>query len=59
MGIAYHKKNNKIYIQYTVRLKEEILEKIKKISTIEDISINEAINQSLQYAIDDYEFKIK
>ncbi len=59
MSIAYHKKNNKIYIQYTVRLKEEILEKIKKISTIEDISINEAINQSLQYAIDDYEFKIK
>ena len=59
MGIAYHKKNNKTYIQYTVRMEEEILEKIKKISNIEDISINEAINQSLQYAIDDYEFKIK
>ena len=59
MGIAYHKKNNKTYIQYTDRIEEEILEKIKKISNIEDISVNEAINQSLQYAIDDYEFKIK
>ncbi len=59
MSIAYHKKNNKTYIQYTVRLEEEILEKLKKISHIEDISVNEAINQSLQYAIDNYEFNIK
>jgi len=59
MSIAYHKKNNKTYIQYTVRIEEEILEKLKKISHIEDISVNEAINQSLQYAINNYEFKIK
>lgn len=59
MGIAFHKKSNKKYVQYTVRLQEEILEKIKEISQKEDISINEVINQSLDFAIKDYEKSLK
>ena len=57
MGIAYHKKTNNKYIQYTLRIEETILERIKDISTKEDLSINEVINQSLQYAIDTYKEK--
>ena len=55
MSIAFHKKSNKKYVQYTVRIQDEILEKIKEISQKEDISINEVINQSLDFAIKDYE----
>lgn len=55
MSIAFHKKSNKKYVQYTVRLQEEILEKIKEIAKKEDISINEVVNQSLDFAIKDYE----
>ena len=55
MGIAYHKKTSKKYIQYTLRIEETILETIKDISNKEDLSINEVINQSLQYAIDNYD----
>ena len=54
MGIAFHKKVDKKYIQYTVRLEETILENINAIAQKEDISINEVVNQSLQFAIDDY-----
>ena len=55
MGIAYHKKTDKKYVQYTIRIEENILEKIRNISNKEDISINVVINQSLQFAINDYE----
>lgn len=55
MGISFHKKMNKKYVQYTLRIEEEILEKIKEISIKEDLSINEVVNQSLKFAIDDYE----
>ena len=51
MGIAFHKKVDKKYIQYTLRLEEEILDKIREISKKEDISINEVVNQSLSFAI--------
>jgi predicted HicB family RNase H-like nuclease len=54
MGIAFHKKSDKKYVQYTLRLEEEILENIKAIAQKEDMSINEVVNQSLQFAIDDY-----
>ena len=54
MGIAFHKKVDKKYIQYTIRLEETILENIKEIAQKEDISINEVVNQSLKFAIDDY-----
>ena len=53
-GIAFHKKINKKYVQYTLRIEEDILEKIKEISIKEDLSINEVVNQSLKFAIDDY-----
>ena len=52
--MAFHKKTDKKYIQYTCRIEESILNELKSISQKEDISINEAINQSLQFAINDY-----
>ena len=55
MGIAFHKKNNTKYVQYTLRIEENILNKIKEIAGKEDLSINEVVNQSLQFAINDYE----
>lgn len=55
MSIAFHKKTGKKYVQYTVRLEEGILDKIKHIASKEDMSINEVVNQSLQFAISDYE----
>ena len=55
MGMAYHKKTDKKYIQYTIRIEEDILDKVKSISNKEEISINEVINQSLRFAIEDYE----
>jgi len=54
VGISYHKKTDKKYVQYTCRIEENILNDIKKIASREDISINEAINQSLLFAISDY-----
>ena len=55
MGMAYHKKISTKYVQYTLRLEETILDKIKSIAKKEDLSINEVVNQSLQFAISDYE----
>lgn len=55
MGIAYHKKTSTKYVQYTLRIEENILNKIKEIAVKEDLSINEVVNQSLQFAIEDYE----
>lgn len=55
MSIAYHKKSSKNYIQYTLRVEEKIMNKIREISKDEEISINEVINQSLLFAIEDYE----
>lgn len=50
MGIAYHKKTSTKYVQYTLRIEESILDKIKSIAGKEDLSINEVVNQSLQFA---------
>ncbi len=55
MGIAYHKKTDKKYVQYTLRIEENLLERIKEISRKEEISINEVVNQSLEFAVRDYE----
>lgn len=52
--MAFHKKTDKNYIQYTIRLEEDILNNIREISIKEEISINEVINQSLRFAISDY-----
>lgn len=53
MSIAYHKKSNQ-FVQYTVRMEERILDQIREIAKKENISINSCINQSLQFAINDY-----
>ena len=55
MSIAYRKNTSKDYTQYTIRIETSILNNIKEIAKSEDISINECINQSLQFAINDYE----
>ena len=59
MSIAYRKKTSKDYTQYTCRIETTILNQIKQIAKSEDISINECINQSLQFAINDYNIKSK
>lgn len=55
MSMAYRKRNTGKYIQYTIRVKEDLLKKIREISYKEDISINDIFNQSLEYALKDYE----
>lgn len=55
--MAFHKPTAKNYTQYNCRIKDELLDKIRQISTVEDISINEVINQCLEFAIEDYENK--
>ena len=59
MAISFHKKTEKKYVQYTCRIEEEILNDIKKIAAKEDISVNEAINQSLSFAVTDYKKSLK
>jgi len=52
--IAYHKKDTKNYVQYTFRIEEDILNKVRDISKKETMSINDVLNQSLRFAINDY-----
>lgn len=59
MSIAYRKKTSKDYTQYTCRIETDILNDIREIAKAEDLSINECINQSLQFAITDYKSKKK
>lgn len=54
MGIAFRKKTDKKYIQYTVRIEEQTLEDIRAIAKEENLSINEIINQCLSFAVEDY-----
>lgn len=53
MSIAYQKNSDR-FVQYTVRMDEKVLEGIREIAKRENISINSCINQSLQFAINDY-----
>ena len=53
-NIAFRKKTNKEYVQYTVRFENSILNSIKEIANKEELPINEVINQSLQFSIDNY-----
>lgn len=55
--IAYHKKNTKNYVQYSFRIEEDILDKIRDIATKEGMSINDVLNQSLRFAVNDYDNK--
>lgn len=54
MSIAYHKKTNKSYIQYTIRIETTILDRLRDIANKEDLSLNEVINQSLEFVVNDY-----
>ena len=54
MGIAFRKKTEKKYIQYTIRIEEPILDDIRAIAKEENLSINEIINQCLSFAIENY-----
>lgn len=56
MGIVF-RKCHRNFVQYTVRIEEELLEKIRNISYKEDLSINETINQSLEYVVEEYEME--
>ena len=54
MGISFRKKTDKKYIQYTIRIEEQILEEIRTIAKEENLSINETINQCLSFVIENY-----
>lgn len=53
MGITFRKRHRN-FVPYTVRIEENLLEKIRNISYKEDLSINETINQSLEYVVNEY-----
>lgn len=55
--IAYRKQVKHEYTQYTCRIKTDLLDKIKEIAEAEEISITEVINQSLEFAVKDYNGK--
>lgn len=53
MGISFQKKSKKNYVQFTVRFEEDLLDTIRKIAKKENLSINEVVNQSVRYALND------
>ena len=55
MALNFEKKNKKSYVQFTTRFEEDIMEQIRKISKETGISINEIINQSVRYALENKE----
>ncbi len=57
MGYPFRKNQKNNYIQYTVRIKEPILNAVREISKKENISVNEIVNQSLEYLVEEYNKK--
>lgn len=53
MGIIFHKRSRRD-IPFTIRMDEETLEKVREISYKEDLSLNETINQGLEYVVEEY-----
>ena len=53
MGVNFKKKNKKNYVQFTIRFEENLLENIREIAKEENISINEVVNQSVEFALKD------
>ena len=53
MGIKFENKKKKNYEQFTIRFEEGLLDKIRKVANDEKMSINEVVNQSVQYALRD------
>ena len=51
--INFEKKNKKKQIQYTIRFDEELLEKIREIANKENLSVNEIVNQSMRYVLNE------
>lgn len=55
MGLSFRKKSKKNYVQFTTRFEDDLMEQIRKISKDTGISINEVINQSIRYALENKE----
>lgn len=55
MSINFEKKSKKSYVQFTTRFEEDIMKQIRKVSKETGISINEIINQSVRYALENRE----
>ncbi len=55
MSINFKKKSQKNYVQFTTRFEEDLIEQIRKISKETGISMNEIINQSVRYALENKE----
>lgn len=53
MGIVFHKRLKRD-VSYSIRVDENTLEKIKEIAYKEDLSVNETINQCLEYVVEEY-----
>ena len=52
MGMNFKRKSKKNYVQFTTRFEEDLMQKIRKTSEKTGLSINEVINQSVRYALD-------
>ena len=52
MGLAFRRKDNKNYVQFTTRYEEDLIQQIREISNDTGISINEVINQCVRYALE-------
>lgn len=59
MGLEFKRKDSKNYIQFTTRYEEDLMEKIRQINSETGISINEIINQSVRYALENTEVSKK
>ena len=55
MSLNFKKKSKKTYVQFTTRFEEDLMQQIRKISKETGISINEIINQSMRYALENKE----
>lgn len=52
----YHK-TRKDYIPYSFRIESDLLDKIREIAGKEDLTVNETLNQSLRFAVENYKDK--
>lgn len=55
MSLNFKKKSKKSYVQFTTRFEEDLMQQIRRISKETGISINEIINQSVRYALENKE----
>jgi len=50
MGLSF--RNKKHYVQFTTRYEEDLMERIRAISKVTGLSLNEIINKCVRYALD-------